>query len=196
MSRHSCPTACSTPPYFGERDRGTIDAAEVRPTEDEISEFAPPPYRKEPPIYAVLGPDRQGRRSKSSGTQKNHSGAHSSGCCPTVDAGMRCDYSFFGRASKEGDFMALAERRVSVDSSWLHNPAVRKHFPFVLGIGAIFRQRIQSSEDYFPSGRSLHSTVTRLANLGAIANLGHLREYKDESDLPRTISLSSCKEVT
>ena len=54
---------------------GTIDAAEVRLTEDEISEFGPPPYRKEPPVYAVLGPDSQGRRSKSSGTQKNSSGA-------------------------------------------------------------------------------------------------------------------------
>jgi hypothetical protein len=90
--------------------------------------------------------------------------------------------------------MALAERRVSVDSSWVHNPAVRKHFPFVLGIGAIFRQRIQSSEDYFPSGQSLHKRVMRLANLGAIANLDHLREYKVESVLPKTISWSSCEE--
>jgi hypothetical protein len=107
---------------------------------------------------------------------------------------MRCDYSYFGRAPKEEDFMALAERRVSVDSSWLHNPAVGKYFPFVLGIGAIFRRRIQSSEDYFPSGRSLHRRVMRLANLGAIANLGHLREYKAESDLPRTVYWSSCEE--
>jgi hypothetical protein len=28
-----------TPPYCGERDMGTIDAAEVRLTEDEISEL-------------------------------------------------------------------------------------------------------------------------------------------------------------
>ena len=90
--------------------------------------------------------------------------------------------------------MALAERRVSVNSSWLHNPTVGKYFPFVLGIGAIFRRRIQSSEDYFPSGRSLHSRVTRLANLGAIANLDHLCEYKAESDLPRTVCWSSCGE--
>jgi solute:Na+ symporter, SSS family len=91
--------------------------------------------------------------------------------------------------------MALAERRVSVDSSWLHNPTLGKYFPFVLGIGAIFRRRIQSSEDYFPSGRSLHSRVTRLANLGAIANLGPSYEYKVESDLPNTISWASCGEV-
>jgi hypothetical protein len=39
--------------------------------------------------------------------------------------------------------MALAERMVSVDSSWLHNPTVGNYFPFVLGIGAIFRRRIQ-----------------------------------------------------
>ena len=91
--------------------------------------------------------------------------------------------------------MALAERRVSVDSSWLHNPSVGNYFPFVLGIGAIFKRRIQSSEDYFPSGRSLHRRVTRLANLGAVANLDLLREYKVESDLPKTNSWSSCKEV-
>jgi hypothetical protein len=84
--------------------------------------------------------------------------------------------------------MALAERWVSVDSSWLHNPAVGKYFPFVLGIGAIFRRRIHSYEDCFPSGQSLHSRVAGLANLGAVANLGHLREYKVESDLPKTIS--------
>jgi hypothetical protein len=107
---------------------------------------------------------------------------------------MWCDYSFFERAPKEEDFMALAERRISVDSSWLHNPAVGKHFPFVPGIREIFRRRIQSSEDYFPSGRSLHGRVTRLANLGAIANLDHLREYKAESDLPRTVYWSSCEE--
>jgi hypothetical protein len=62
--------------------------------------------------------------------------------------------------------MALLRSKVSVDSSWLHNPAVGKHFPFVLGIEARFRRRIQSSEDHFPSGRSLHSRVRRLANCG------------------------------
>jgi hypothetical protein len=106
---------------------------------------------------------------------------------------MRSDYSYFGRVPKE-DFMALTKPSVSVESSWFHNPIVGKYFPFVLGIGAIFRQRIQSSEDYFPSGRSLHRRVMRLANLGAIANLGHLREYKAESDLPRTVYWSSCEE--
>jgi hypothetical protein len=90
--------------------------------------------------------------------------------------------------------MVLAERRVSVGSSWLHNPTVGKYFPFVLGIGAIFRRRIQSSDDYFPSGRSLHSRVTRPANLGAIANLDHLCEYNAWSDLPRTVCWSSCVE--
>jgi hypothetical protein len=92
--------------------------------------------------------------------------------------------------------MALAERRVSVDGSWLHNPAVGKYFPVVLGFGAIFSWRILSSEDYFPSGQSLYRRVMRLANLGVIANLDHLREYKVESDLPKSISSSSCKEVT
>jgi hypothetical protein len=91
--------------------------------------------------------------------------------------------------------MALAERRVSAESSWMYNPAVGKHFPFVLGIGAIFKRRIHSYEDCFPSGQSLRSRVVGLANLGAVANLDLLREYKVESDLPKTNSWSSCKEV-
>jgi hypothetical protein len=78
--------------------------------------------------------------------------------------------------------MALAQRSVSVDSSWLHHPTVGKYFPFVLGIGARFRRRIQSAEDHFPSGRSLHGRVTRLANPEAFANLGHLCEYEAEGD--------------
>jgi hypothetical protein len=92
--------------------------------------------------------------------------------------------------------MALLRSKVSVESSWLHNPAVGKHFTLVLGIGAISWPPTQSYEYCFPSVRLLHSRMTRLANLGAIANLDHLREYKVESDLPKTISLSSCKEVT
>ena len=79
--------------------------------------------------------------------------------------------------------MALAKRRVSVDGSWLHNPTVGDYFPLVLGIGAIFRSRIQSSKDRFLSGQSLDSRVTTLANLGAIANLGHLREYEAQGGL-------------
>jgi hypothetical protein len=90
--------------------------------------------------------------------------------------------------------MALAERRVSVLSPWLHNPSVGKYFPFVLGIGPIFRRGIHSYDDCFPSGRPLRSKVARLANLGAIANLDHLRECKVESDLPRTVYWSSCEE--
>lgn len=76
--------------------------------------------------------------------------------------------------------MALAERRASVGSPWLHHPTDGKYFVFVLGIGAIFRRRIHSSEDCFPSGQSLRSRVAKLANLGAIANLGRLREYEAE----------------
>ena len=95
---------------------------------------------------------------------------------------MRCDYSSFGRVPKE-DFMALTKRSVSVDSSWFHNPIVGKCLPFILGIGAIFRRWIQSSKDGFLSGQSLDSRVTTLANLGAIANLSHLREYEAQGGL-------------
>jgi len=89
--------------------------------------------------------------------------------------------------------LTVLRSNVSVENSRLHNPTFGKYFPFV-GIGAIFRRRIHSSEDYFPSGWSLHSRVTTLANLGAIANLGHLREYKAESGLLKTVCWSNCGE--
>ena len=79
--------------------------------------------------------------------------------------------------------MALTNRSVLVDSSWFHNPIVGKCPPFILGIGAIFRRWIQSSKDGFLSRRSLDSRVTTLTNLGAIANLGHLREYEAQGGL-------------
>ena len=79
--------------------------------------------------------------------------------------------------------MALTKRSVSVDSSWFHNPIVGKCLPFILGIGAIFRRWIQSSKDGFLSRRSLDSRVTTLTNLGAIANLSHLREYEAQGGL-------------
>jgi solute:Na+ symporter, SSS family len=46
------------------------------------------------------------------------------------------------------------------------------YFVFVLGIGAVLRTKMQTSEDYFLSGRSLPSWITGLAFLGA--NLGAL----------------------
>jgi hypothetical protein len=84
--------------------------------------------------------------------------------------------------------MALAERMVSVDSSWLHNPTVGNYFPFVLGIGAIFRRRIQSSKDSFLSGRSLDSRVTNLANLGAHREPGPLARVRGPGWATRTVS--------
>ena len=79
--------------------------------------------------------------------------------------------------------MTLAERRASAYSSWPHNPVIGKHFPFVLGIGAISWLPTQSYKYCFLSGRSLDSRVTNLANLGAIANPGHLREYEAQGGL-------------
>src|SRR5215210_6382390 len=98
------------------------------------------------------------------------------------------DYSYFGQAPKEEEFMALAERRVSVDGSWLHNPTVGKYFPFVPGIGAIFRRWIQSSKDSFLSGRSLDSRVTNLANLGAHREPGPLARVRGPGWATRTVS--------
>src|ERR671933_7257 len=68
--------------------------------------------------------------------------------------------------------MALLQLQVSVDQSWLDYFIIGLYFLFVLGIGAVLRNRMQTSEDYFLSGRSLPSWVTGLAFLGA--NLGAL----------------------
>jgi SSS family solute:Na+ symporter len=68
--------------------------------------------------------------------------------------------------------VALFQLQVSVDDSWLDYFIIGVYFLFVLGIGAVLRKRMRTSEDYFLSGRSLPSWVTGLAFLGA--NLGAL----------------------
>jgi solute:Na+ symporter, SSS family len=68
--------------------------------------------------------------------------------------------------------LALLQLQVSVDDSWLDYLIIGLYFLFVLGIGAVLRNRMRTSEDYFLSGRSLPSWVTGLAFLGA--NLGAL----------------------
>ena len=61
---------------------------------------------------------------------------------------------------------------VTVNESWLDYFIIAVYFVFVLGIGAVLRTKMQTSEDYFLSGRSLPSWITGLAFLGA--NLGAL----------------------
>jgi SSS family solute:Na+ symporter len=68
--------------------------------------------------------------------------------------------------------LALLQLQVSVDTSWLDYFIIGVYFVFVLGIGAVLRNRMRTSEDYFLAGRSLPSWVTGLAFLGA--NLGAL----------------------
>ncbi len=68
--------------------------------------------------------------------------------------------------------VALLQLQVAVDDSWLDYLIIGLYFLFVLGIGAVLRNRMRTSEDYFLSGRSLPSWVTGLAFLGA--NLGAL----------------------
>src|ERR687885_906659 len=68
--------------------------------------------------------------------------------------------------------VALLQLQVSVDDSWLDYFIIGVYFVFVLGIGAVLRSRMRTSEDYFLAGRSLPSWVTGLAFLGA--NLGAL----------------------
>ena len=68
--------------------------------------------------------------------------------------------------------LALLQMQVSVDDSWLDYFIIGVYFLFVLGIGAVLRKRMRTSEDYFLSARSLPSWVTGLAFLGA--NLGAL----------------------
>ena len=69
--------------------------------------------------------------------------------------------------------LALLQLKVSVDESWVDYLIIGIYFVFVLGIGAVLRKRMRTSEDYFLSGRSLPSWVMGLAFLGA--NLGALK---------------------
>jgi SSS family solute:Na+ symporter len=66
----------------------------------------------------------------------------------------------------------LQEPLIEVNESWLDYFIIAVYFVFVLGIGAVLRSKMQTSEDYFLSGRSLPSWITGLAFLGA--NLGAL----------------------
>jgi SSS family solute:Na+ symporter len=68
--------------------------------------------------------------------------------------------------------VALVQPLVTVNESWLDYFIIAVYFVFVLGIGAVLRTKMQTSEDYFLSGRSLPSWITGLAFLGA--NLGAL----------------------
>jgi solute:Na+ symporter, SSS family len=69
--------------------------------------------------------------------------------------------------------LALAQQpMVNVNESWIDYFIITVYFVFVLGIGALLRTKMQTSEDYFLSGRSLPSWITGLAFLGA--NLGAL----------------------
>src|SRR5215207_4476079 len=68
--------------------------------------------------------------------------------------------------------LALLQSLVKVNDSWLDYFIIGVYFVFVLGIGAVLRTKMRTSEDYFLSGRSLPSWVTGLAFLGA--NLGAL----------------------
>jgi SSS family solute:Na+ symporter len=68
--------------------------------------------------------------------------------------------------------LALLQSLVEVNESWIDYFIIGVYFVFVLGIGAVLRTKMQTSEDYFLSGRSLPSWITGLAFLGA--NLGAL----------------------
>jgi solute:Na+ symporter, SSS family len=68
--------------------------------------------------------------------------------------------------------VALLQSKVQVNDTWLDYFIIAVYFVFVLGIGYVLRTKMQTSEDYFLSGRSLPSWITGLAFLGA--NLGAL----------------------
>jgi len=72
--------------------------------------------------------------------------------------------------------LALLQANVSVDQTWLDYLIIGIYFVFVLGIGALLRSRMKSSEDYLMAGRSLPSWVTGLgfpgANLRALEIMG------------------------
>jgi hypothetical protein len=50
--------------------------------------------------------------------------------------------------------MALLREKVSLAGAWLDNLTVGKYLLLTLGIEAIYRRRIQASEDCFLYGRS------------------------------------------
>ncbi len=68
--------------------------------------------------------------------------------------------------------LALLQPLVKVNDTWIDYFIIGVYFVFVLGIGALLRSKMRTSEDYFLSGRSLPSWITGLAFLGA--NLGAL----------------------
>ena len=68
--------------------------------------------------------------------------------------------------------LALLQAPVQVNDTWLDYFIIGVYFVFVLGIGYVLRTKMQTSEDFFLSGRSLPSWITGLAFLGA--NLGAL----------------------
>lgn len=68
--------------------------------------------------------------------------------------------------------LALLQLKISANDTWVDYFIIALYFAFVLGIGAVLRTKMNTSEDYFLSGRSLPSWVTGLAFLGA--NLGAL----------------------
>ncbi|HET9928189.1 MAG TPA: Na+/galactose cotransporter, partial [Rubrobacter sp.] len=61
--------------------------------------------------------------------------------------------------------LALLQTMVEVNESWIDYFIIGVYFVFVLGIGAVLRTKMQTSEDYFLSGRSLPSWITGLAFL-------------------------------
>ena len=72
--------------------------------------------------------------------------------------------------------MALLQLDISLDGSWLDHPIVGTPFLFVFGFAAIFRRRIQYSEECFLPGQSLHSRMMSPVKPGVIEYRGHLRE--------------------
>ncbi len=53
--------------------------------------------------------------------------------------------------------LAFLQSMVTVNDTWVDYFIIGVYFVFVLGIGAVLRTKMQTSEDYFLSGRSLPS---------------------------------------
>src|SRR3712207_7931800 len=54
-------------------------------------------------------------------------------------------------------FRSLLQSPVRVNETWLDYFIIGVYFVFVLGIGYVLRTKMQTSEDFFLSGRSLRS---------------------------------------
>ncbi len=82
-----------------------------------------PPRSRRSFLFSACGRHGHGCKSRTSSPEKSPSCTHRGGTCSTVDAGLRCDYSYIRQVLREENFMAsvtLAQLKSSSESPWLN----------------------------------------------------------------------------